>query len=926
VLAKILRSLTFALAALCLITSSAYAMSVRLSPVSAGTAGSGMPRDAPADNVCVVLVLDESGSMRDNDPTFLRNTGAKLFVALLDDGDRVGIVRFASGATRLTPDPITLNTAQDKQDLLGLLGDSPPEGYTDIHAALNEAAALLKGAQCGARHIVLLSDGQPELPDGLPADYESKTLDLVRDLNAPILGIALTSSGESGLLYRLAAVTDPPGAVIPARTATDLLDAYLDAVARLKDRAVLGSGLTGAPGFASLPLEPGLAQYVSRATYIVSKPEDVSVTFTAPGGEPLAPEDPHVSFAFTDDPRFAVYTVDAPAPGDWGFALAGSGSAQARAILRSRLRIAVGAPGTYHPLDEPLSLSVSLIEEGRDGTVTTLIGEAVFSALIVRPDGAQDAIDRLYDDGTHGDLLASDGIFTNLYVRAGAPGEYRITVTGYKGVIPVTRTVRVIVVPFPRIVILSPSEPSFEFRGEPLPLAMRLEGGEPPSLDTGTFIVRVTHRDGTATAIPLVSSEGGFIGTFAPARDGKHVIEFLPQEAAYKGVPYSLTARRTVDVRLIPAITLVETDLNLGTLEVGEIAAGVTAQIRITSSSPQAEALTFDLVGAPGLAIDRVSPAQIPGGESTVHLTFKGDLSPGDYSTMLLVSGRSGVEFLRREVPITFTVYEPSLTVQPAALDLGSIRVERVNEKQVASVLVTSNSLRDEPFDATWIGPEGVHVQAETAAIPAGQAVEIPLSIWAEDLSEGDYSGEIHLASRDGVILSPSVIEVSFSVVSPTWCERWCLPVAGAGVALLVAGMVAAGYLSGRPKPWGVLEPIKVPAGQIRLPSIFLASAAGLIHPERVVIGSGKGANVRLTGGAVRAKHAAIHIARQPVTERVGRPPRPVRILKSVSVVENLGDGVVKVNNVTIPRGRRSAPLRSGARVIIGEYEFEYRE
>src|SRR3989304_3693361 len=111
VLAKIVRSLTFAIAALCLIASPAYAMPTRPSPVSAGTGGSSMPRDAPGDNICVVLVLDESGSMRDNDPTFLRNTGAKLFVALLDDGDRGGIVRFASGATRLTPDPPTLNTA-----------------------------------------------------------------------------------------------------------------------------------------------------------------------------------------------------------------------------------------------------------------------------------------------------------------------------------------------------------------------------------------------------------------------------------------------------------------------------------------------------------------------------------------------------------------------------------------------------------------------------------------------------------------------------------------------------------------------------------------------------------------------------------------------------------------------------------------------
>lgn len=884
----------------------------------------GAPLATPADNACIVLILDESGSMGDNDSTFLRNTGAKLFISLLDDGDRVGIVRFSTGATRLTPGLVALRAPEDKMALLNLLSDTPPDGFTDMRAALVEAAALLQNADCGARYILFLSDGQPQLPAGLPADYDSQTLNLAQSLNAPILGIALTASGESGLLYRLAAVTN--GAVIPARTASDLLDAYLEAISRLKDRTVIGSGFTQSPGSASLPLEPGLAQYVSRVTYIVVKPDNISATLVAPGGELLTPDDPRLAFAYTADPRFAVYTVDVPAPGDWRFALDGSGLVQARAILRSRLRVVVSQPGTYHPLGAPMPLAVSLIEEERDGTTTTLIGEASFSAFIIRPDGSQDALDQLYDDGTHDDAHANDGVFTNAYVKTDLGGDYQIAITGYKGAIPATRAVRVLTIPFPQITVLSPVEPQFEFRGQPLILAMHLVGGEPPTLDSGAFVARITDPAGATNVIPLAPAEGGFIATFAPARDGPHTIEFVPQDALYKGVAYTLTAGRVVDMRLIPTIRLADDSLNLGTVEVGELARGLPLQLNVISSGPQAETVGFELVGLPGLAVANVAPSQIPGGASVAHLTLKGDLLPGNYTAMLLLSVRDGVDLPRREVPIAINVYQPSLAVAPDMFDLGSIHIDRVQEGQELVFNITSNSPKDELFTLTWNGPGGVHVETAVTSIPAGETVKVPVRIWGDGLTEGNYSGQVQVASRGGVMVSPPTINVAFVVVPTPWCARWCLPLGALGVGSFIVASVIASYLASRSRPWGTLKPTKVPAGQTPPSPINLASSAGLIHAGQVVIGSGNGAGIRLTGGKVRPAHAAVKLTRQSVTERVGKPPKPMQVEKLVNVVENLSDGLVKVNNVAVPKGQRSVPLRSGLRVVIGEYEFEYRE
>jgi hypothetical protein len=880
---------------------------------------------APAENACIVLVSDESGSMADNDPTFLRNTAAKLFFMVLDDGDRVGIVRFSSRATRLTPGLVTLNRPEDKQALSDLLSNTPPDGYTDIRAALVEAAALLQNAACDAPYIVLLSDGKPELPGGLPGDYESQTLALARQLNAPILGIALTAGGESGLLYRLAEVTG--GAVIPARTASDLLDAYLEAVARLKDRTVLGSGFTHSPGTASLPLEVGLAQYISRVTYIVSKPEGVSVTFMAPGNVPLRPADPRLAFAYTADPRFTVYTVDTPAPGNWGFTFTGPGEVQVRAILRSRLRVIVSQPQAYHPLGLPMPLAVSLVEEERDGTLTTLIGQASFSAFVVRPDGTQDALDQLYDDGTHGDARAGDGVFTQAYVKTDLAGEYLITVTGYKGLIPVTRSRRVLVVPFPQITVLSPTAHRFEFRGEPLIIAMRLEGGDPPALDTGTFVARVTDPDGVTQVIPLAPSGETFTAEFSPVRHGPHTIEFLPQDATYKGVPYTLAVRRAVEVLLIPTISLIQSHLNLGAVESGELARGLAMKVSLVSSSPQAEAIGWDLVGVPGLVIASTTPAQVPGGESAVYLTIKGDLQPGVYTATLVLSVRDGVDLPQRQALVTLTVYQPSLAVQPERLDLGAIWVDQVQRGHQFTLLVTSHSFKDEPLTLGWEGTEGVQIQAaRTITIPAQQSLEVSIRIWSESLSEGAYAGQVRLKSREGVMVTPQAINVTFTVVPVPWCARWCPLLIGLGGALLIIGVVAAGYLSSRPRPWGTLKGVKAPTGQYLPSPISIASAAGFLHAGKVVIGSGARAQIRLQDGKVRPAHAVIKVARQTQPERVGKPPKVVQVEKRVNVVENLSDGLVKVNNVSVPKGQQSVPLRSGMHITIGDYELEYSE
>ncbi|MDO5100653.1 MAG: VWA domain-containing protein [Eubacteriales bacterium] len=105
----------------------------------------------------IVLVIDRSGSMRDNNRMFEAKEAAKKFVASLlpSDQTRIAVVSY-SGDVRIdqgfTNDRNSLNT---KIDSLW------PDGGTFTQAGIKQADALLKASDADFKHIVLLSDGEP---------------------------------------------------------------------------------------------------------------------------------------------------------------------------------------------------------------------------------------------------------------------------------------------------------------------------------------------------------------------------------------------------------------------------------------------------------------------------------------------------------------------------------------------------------------------------------------------------------------------------------------------------------------------------------------------------------------------------------------------------------------------------------------------
>jgi hypothetical protein len=382
------------------------------------------------EHLATILILDNSGSMTTSDPTDLRYTAAQLFVALLDQGDAVGALRFSTTSTPITNGIERIENSEQQSQIVSKLAAVPPEDFTDIKEVFEQAQQMIRGFnQSGYKlAIIFLTDGKPEVPNK-SSTYDQEALDAALSLNVPILSIALTNTGQSPFLNQLASETG--GQVIFAEEATDLLDIYLQILGELKDRTVIGNGGVSVPADIVLPLEPSLMPYVYRASFVISKPSTVNGTLISPDGQIISGSSPGVDFTLQDR-RFSVFTVSQLVGGDWHFNLNGSGDVQARVILYSHLRVRLVSPQNVFEAGQPLPLVVKLVEDQPGQAPVNIIGEASFSALITRPDGTQDSLDQFYDDGTHGDVTAGDGLFTRTYVNTGQPGNYQVHIQGYK--------------------------------------------------------------------------------------------------------------------------------------------------------------------------------------------------------------------------------------------------------------------------------------------------------------------------------------------------------------------------------------------------------------------------------------------------------------------------------------------------------------
>lgn len=743
----------------------------------------------PREHLAAILILDDSGSMKSSDPTGLRYTGAQLFVSLLDEGDAVGALRFSTASAQITQGIEIIENPEQHAHLVESLAAVPPDGYTDVKAAFQEARRMQQAFnQDGFQvAVIFLTDGKPEIHEPYPA-YEQEALDAARELNVPILSIALTVGGQTPFLNRVASETG--GRVIFAKEATDLLDIYLQILGDLKDRTVIGAGSADAPGEVFLPLDPALAPYVDRVSFVVSKPASASASLIAPDGQVVSMNDPGVAFAI-QDPRFVIYSLPKPAGGAWQFDMSGSGSVQARAILYSRLRVQMASPQGIFEAGAPVPLALRLVEEQPDQAPVTIIGEASFSAWITRPDGAQDSLDQFYDDGTHGDTLAGDGLYTRLYVNTEQPGTYQVKIQGFKGTVPVAAQTHIQGIAFPMPLLDQPLLLRYDIRTDAIPLQIHLDGAAVNELDRGGFVAVITTPGRAVERLDLENAGSSYSGTYLPSENGSYQVVFEPYEAAYQGLPYLYSLETTFEARLIPLLVIQSVQVGLQALAAGETPSfeliqaqqGISLMVTFSSTSPKAEEVTVRLEDLPGFTLQESGAFSIvanseANGVTTLalHLIADPTLTPKTYRGRLVFAAPEGVDLTGGDVSFAFDLFEPTLSLSPVITSVVSSDSCLAWAPVRLTLHLNSTSIQNEQIQVRLENLPGAALSQETVTVlPGASQVQFTILPGSQAFAPGNYTGKIVVDGvRPGLkVTGDSSFQIAFQV-DPVWvtCRR----------------------------------------------------------------------------------------------------------------------------------------------------------
>jgi hypothetical protein len=349
----------------------------------------------------LILLLDSSGSMADNDPFDFRRRAAQLLLENSPGFVRFGLFEFASEVSRL-------GSGADRDSLIRDLSRLSASGGTNLCKAL-QAGLETEGFSSRRRAIVLLTDGMSQDSCG-PGDFAG--------LGTAIFTVGLSQQSNGEFLDALASGTG--GKYFHARTSADLQEMFDSVLSAVLDEP----DIISFDGIA-MPGERLRIPFVVDGTLT-----SLSATLTWPGSDldlSLIRPDGSVETSFERRTVGATYEsirIDRPQPGRWVAMVESIDVAPEGEPFRFR---AGGA--------SPVRLSVERVSSGSTASMVARLEGASgktpsIEARVRRPDGL---VEQLIV------ATAADGVRAT-YGGADRPGPYEFHWTASAG--DVTRSVR----------------------------------------------------------------------------------------------------------------------------------------------------------------------------------------------------------------------------------------------------------------------------------------------------------------------------------------------------------------------------------------------------------------------------------------------------------------------------------------------------
>jgi Mg-chelatase subunit ChlD len=605
---------------------------------AAPAAAQSRPAAIDVERSDIVLVIDHSGSMRENDPDFLRLAAAKLFIDLADPGDRVAVVVMSGGGqTRALTRQLVNVASRDrirelKQQIDGLRAE-PMGAETHMGTALSLAYGILDQTTSGdalrgaSQHqfAVLLTDGRPT-GAGQREEVDAAVRQFQERRYWKVFAIALGPEADPQFLT--SQVAAPSGAeVIIAEHAADLLDSYLEIYARAGDDRFIDR--VEVASNADVPLVHVQAeQQPTQLTVVLIRggPEASISGLFAPGRVDVVQPFYQNTVRRSAEPEYELYKVPLDAQvdlvGDWDINIAQPGPDPVRLVVlsRSKLRLRLPQPAPlrseddaslrYQPVGRPLLLiagaqvAAKNFDDGRSFIYRWVTGMRPVARL--SGPGQPDTPVPLADNGRGYDAAADDGRYTGLLPALTVAGDYRVRLDMPQhedGAISVGKDYMVRAAALPTMTLGLPAGATTMELNQPFDVLIDLPGRSDFTIDGIAFPVAFVRRpDGVLDQVAVEgTSDGRHRFRYEPSLAGPYRISVAAEVTGagpmglvryidYDEAPFAVI-QAVPEVRVTAAFTSTLTYDHGGVLRV---------PLTIDSGAPQPERLAIHVEGAGG--------------------------------------------------------------------------------------------------------------------------------------------------------------------------------------------------------------------------------------------------------------------------------------------------------------------------------------
>ncbi len=370
-------------------------------------------------NVDLRVLIDVSGSMKHNDPEYLRRAAVRLLIGLLPENARAGMWTFAGYVDKnVPPGPVNdnwRNKARQEADKIHSRGV-----FTNLEEVLQLSSVDWNNPDPATRRIiVLLSDGVVDMSQDVEVNERSRAqilneiLPRLRQNNVTVHTVALSNEADHELLKSIAVATD--GWYEKVERAENLQRIFL----RLFDKSF---------PINTVPVQDNIFivdESIEEMTLLVfhdvnSKPARILM----PDGKLFDSESHPGNVKWRHEKGFDLVTVNLPDIGTWQ--MDSKIDPDNRVMVLSNLKLSVNKQLNHILQGEEQFIYARLLEDNATVIDKTFLDHVDFSFHYGKP-GGKTSYDGLLDNGKRPDSQAGDGVYS-AWLKAATEGKYQMSV------------------------------------------------------------------------------------------------------------------------------------------------------------------------------------------------------------------------------------------------------------------------------------------------------------------------------------------------------------------------------------------------------------------------------------------------------------------------------------------------------------------